>query len=116
MTVFRNATPAALELYRGVLGVVQPLGAFAEEVKKTSVHLVHASAFAGVHFRRDYLIVTIRSAAPIVSPRVVKIEQISRNRWHCDVKLSSGAELDSELVGWLRAAYELCGPRAGQST
>ena len=88
---------------------MRPIGSFREEPKKTSVHLVRSSAFAGVHFRRDYLIVTIVSAEAIDSPRIVRSEQVSRNRWHCEVKVSSAAELDSELAVWLRTAHELCG-------
>jgi len=109
MTVFRNATPAALELYRGMLEVMRPFGSFREELKKTSVHLVRKSAFAGVHFRRDYLMVTIKATVPIESARVSKAAPVSRNVWHCEVKVSRAAEFDSELVDWLRAAYELCG-------
>lgn len=92
MTVFRNATPVALDLYRALLGVVQHLGPFQEEVRKASVDLVRGSAFAGVYFRRDYLTVTIKSAEGIE-----------------EVKISHAADLDSELVSRLRAAYELCG-------
>lgn len=107
-TVVTSASPAAQQLYRDLMRTVRTLGPFAEELKKTSVHLVRASAFAGVQFRRQYLIVTIKSAAPIASERVIKSEQVSKNRWHSEVRLSSSADFDPQLVAWLQAAYDLC--------
>ena len=102
------ASPATLQLYKHLLERLQPLGPFREEVKKTSIHLVRASAFAGVHPRKQHLLVTIKSAAPIDSPRFVKTEQVSKSRWHLDVKLADAAEIDAELLSWLRQAYDLC--------
>jgi hypothetical protein len=75
----------------------------------TSVHITNKSAFLGVHFRRNYLILTIKSASQIDSPRIVKAEQASKNRWHCDVKVASEAEIDDVLKSWMRDAYLLCG-------
>jgi hypothetical protein len=69
-----------------LLTALHPLGLFDEEVKKTSVHLVRGSAFAGIHPRREFLIVTIKSAKQIDSEHALRSEQVSKNRWHCDVK------------------------------
>ena len=107
-SVVTSASPAAQQLYRDLLKAIRTLGPFEEELKKTSVHLVRASAFAGIQFRRRYLIVTIKSDAPIRSQRVIKLEQVSKNRWHSEVRVSSDADFDSQLLVWLRAAYDLC--------
>ena len=107
-SVVTSASPAAQKLYRDLIRTIRTLGPFEEELKKTSVHLVRASAFAGVQFRRQYLLVTIKSDGPIKSQRVIKLEQVSKNRWHSEVRLSSDADFDSQLLGWLRAAYDLC--------
>ena len=77
-------------------------------MKKTSIHLVRSSAFVGVHPRKAHLLLTIKAAAPIQSGRIVKTEQFSANRWHLDVKLAIAGDLDAELLGWLREAYEIC--------
>jgi hypothetical protein len=50
---------------------------------------------------------TLKTSQPIKSPRIAKSEQVSRNRWHLDLKLMSPEEIDAELLGWLRASYEL---------
>ncbi len=107
-SVLSSATPEALRLYHGLLAALQPLGPFQEEAKKTSVHLTRKSAFLGVHFRRSYLILTIKSASRIDSSRVVKAEQVSKNRWHCEVKVTEEADIDAVLQGWMRDAYLLC--------
>ena len=104
-----TASPEAVHLYQRLRAALRPIGRFREEVKKTSVHFVHGSAFVGVHFRRSHLLITIKAAAPIDSPRIVKVEQVSKNRWHCEVKVSAETEIDEELTTWMRTAYEICG-------
>ena len=102
------ASPATLQLYQELRARIQPIGPFREEVKKTSIHLVRGSAFAGVHPRKGSLLVTIKAAQPIQSARIAKAEQVSKSRWHLDVKLADSSEIDAELLGWLRQAYDLC--------
>lgn len=63
--------------------------------------------FAGVHPRKSYLILNLRTDAVIESPRIVKSEQVSKNRFHNEVKLTSPQEIDEELLGWLKEAYAL---------
>jgi hypothetical protein len=49
----------------------------------------------------------LRTDHPIVSPRISKVEQVSKNRYHCEMKLSALEDVDEEVAGWLRAAYAL---------
>ena len=103
-----HADPFAIEIYRQLLSSIRTFGPFEEEIKKSSIQLVRSSAFAGVHFRKHALALTIEAAAPIDSPRVLKTEQVSANRWHLDTKLTIDGDIDDELLAWLRAAYDLC--------
>jgi Domain of unknown function (DUF5655) len=105
---FTSAGPESLKLYKQLVNSIRHIGKFHEEIKKTSVHLVRGSAFAGVHPRKQYLLLTIKAAAPIKSARIVKTEQVSKNRWHLEVKISSENHIDRELLAWLREAYDLC--------
>lgn len=107
-SVLDTANPESVALYRHLLKALRPLGAFNVEAKKTSVHLSRKSAFLGVHFRRSHLLITIKSERPIVSPRIVKTEQVSKSRWHCECKISAPNEVDEQLLGWAAAAFELC--------
>ena len=103
-----SASPVARALYEELLRVIAPFGAFEIEMKKSSIHLVRSSTFAEVHPRKQYLLITIKAAAPIPSGRIVKTEEVSTNRWQLDVKVSIAGDFDAELVGWLREAYEIC--------
>ena len=107
---FAKKDPSVLATYRRILEVVRTLGPVAEDAKKTSIHLVRETAFAGVATRRSSLILTLKSAGDIRSPRVEKREQTSANRWHVEVRLTAPAEVDRQLTAWLRDAYELAGP------
>ena len=58
-----------------------------EDLKSTCVHInagEHGTAYAGAHPRAG-----------------------SRNRCHCEVLLTSEADVDEELLGWLSDAAEL---------
>ena len=80
------------------------------EPKRTCLHLCGArSAFAGVHPRAAGVLLTIRTAAPIESPRVRKTERVSANRAHNDLLLTDPAEVDDELVSWLAEGLKLSG-------
>ncbi len=44
---------------------------------------------------------------PVASPRIAKSEQVSKNRFHNELKLTSPDEIDAELLSWLKDAYAL---------
>lgn len=93
--------------YDRLLEAVQDLGPFQEEPKKTSIHLVRTVGFAGIHPRKSSLILNLRMASVLESPRIVKSERVSKHRFHNEVKLTSPEEIDEELCGWLKEAYAL---------
>jgi hypothetical protein len=106
---FEKSDPAVLATYRQLLKAARTLGPVVEEPKKTSIHLVRDTAFAGVATRRSSLILTLKSSKDIRSPRVEKREQTSARRWHLEVRLKDPADVDKELTLWLTAAYDLSG-------
>ena len=73
-----SASPVARELYMELLRALKPLGSFKQEVKKTSIHLARKSAFAGVHPRKEHLLLTIKTAKPIRNKRIVKSSRCPR--------------------------------------
>lgn len=103
----RDRDPVVSSIYVALIKATKKLGAFSEEAKKTSIHLVRRTAFAGVATRKSSLVLTLKSAHDIKSPRISKREQVSAGRWHLEVRLSSPSDVDAEVSGWLRAAYEL---------
>ncbi|THD77592.1 MAG: DNA replication protein DnaC [Phenylobacterium sp.] len=105
--LFAGREAAVRETYDRIIAALTLLGPTRIEPKKTSIHLARRSAFAGVHPRKNALLLNIRSAAPIASARIRAREQVSKNRFHNELLLSSPAEVDDELMGWLREAYAL---------
>jgi hypothetical protein len=95
------------ETYEALLRVARSLGPVDVHPHKTSIHLVRSSAFAGVATQKDALVLTLKAASDIRSPRIRRHEQASAHRWHLQVKLTSPRDVDVEVVGWLKAAYEL---------
>ena len=104
---FENRAPEVRKTYAAIVKAAKALGPVRQEAKKTSIHLVRKSAFAGVATRKDALILTVKSQRDLRSARVVKREQVSANRWHIEVRLREPAEVDTELRAWLAASYAL---------
>jgi hypothetical protein len=104
---FLRSTASVRATYDAILNASRALGPVEVEPKKTSIHLVRATAFAGIATRREALLLTLKSDAAIRSARVHRAEQASARRWHIEFRLASPKEVDRELRGWLAAAYAL---------
>jgi len=104
---FVGKDPVVRAIYDRLLNTIKRFGTIAEEPKKTSIHIVNRTALAGVATRKGHLILTIKSDRKLASPRIHKSEQVSASRFHHEVKLTSPADVDEELAGWLKAAYLL---------
>jgi len=114
---FARREPVVAAIYAAVLKAARKLGAVHEDPKQTSIHLVRESAFAGVATRKEALILTLKSTTDLDSPRVVKHQRLSAQRWYLDVRLESPRDVDAELRRWLAASYALSAGKArGQRT
>ena len=109
-THFEKSDPEILATYRRILETARTLGPVTEDPKKTAIHLVRRTAFAGIATRRSSLVLTLKSATDVRSPRIEKREQASANRWHLEIRLQDPAQVDRQVTTWLKAAYELAGP------
>jgi hypothetical protein len=106
---FEDKDGAVRQIYDRLLKAAGEFGPVIQEPKKTSIHLVNKTAFAGVAARKSAIVLTIKSDRKLSSPRIHKFEQTSANRFHLEVKLTSPSNVDSELVKWLKNAYALSG-------
>jgi hypothetical protein len=104
---FDKCSPAVAATYTRILEASGKLGPYTQEPKKTSIHLVRRTAFAGVATRKTALILTLKSDRDLKRKRISKREQSSANRWHLEIRLEEPEQVDSELVSWLKRAYEL---------
>ena len=108
-THFEGKDAVVREIYTTLLKRVRQFGPVVEDPKKTSIHLVKTTAFAGVATRKSAIILTIKSDRDLDSPRIHKSEQTSARRFHHEVKLTTPVDVDGELIGWLKDAYALSG-------
>lgn len=112
---FFDGRPAAMEIYTALEEKLR--AAFPDvrvKVQKTQISFgnKYGFAFASLPRRKnragskDYLIVSFGLGAPVESPRIFVKTEAYRNRWTHHVEVSSAEELDGELMGWIREAYE----------
>jgi hypothetical protein len=104
---FDRAEANVRAIYDRILVEAHRFGPVEEDPKKTSIHLVRRTAFAGVAMRRNVIILTLKAAKDIASARIIKHERASANRWHLDVRLERPEDVDRELVSWMAQAYAL---------
>lgn len=104
---FAEKDSTVKNIYDQLLKHSRKFGPLTEEPKKTSIHLVNKTAFAGVATRKSAIVLTIKSDRKLSSPRIHKSEQTSANRFHHEVKLTAPADVDSEILGWLKTAYAM---------
>ena len=108
-THFENRDPGVKEIYQAILTTARKFGPVKEDPKKTSIHLVRKTAFAGIATRKTALILTLKSDSDIANKRILRREQASAHRWHLEIKLDAPEQVDKEIVAWLKKAYELAG-------
>src|SRR6185503_1230377 len=94
---FEGKDKSVRSIYDRLLQKVQQFGRVNEEPKKTSIHLVNRTAFAGVATRKSAIILTVKSDRKLSSPRIHKSEQAAGKRFHHEVRLRGPAEVDAEL-------------------
>ena len=111
--LFASGGANALAILDALFRAAGAQGPFEVEIKKTCLHMCHGPAFAGVHPRKTGLLVTLKSEAPIASPRVRKADIVSARRAYNDLLLSDPADIDAEFTGWLQGASALTAVKAG---
>ena len=104
---FANKDASVRAIYDAILRTAKSWGPVKQEAKKTSIHLVRNTAFAGVATRKSSLILTIKSQTDLKNRRVAKHQQASKTRWYLEIKVESSEAIDSELTAWLKSSYEL---------
>jgi hypothetical protein len=104
---FTNKQPQVRATHERLLEIAARFGSIREEPKKTSIHLMNRTAFAGVATRKDSLILTVKALSDLSHGRIIKHEQTSANRWHLDFRLESPNGIDSRIESWLREAFVL---------
>jgi uncharacterized protein DUF5655 len=105
------ASPVGLMICRRLLQLVADLGVDVRTTR-SQVALQHRTGFAYLWYPGRY----VRSEVPAVlslalperldSPRFKQVGQPSPHVWMHHLELSAPDDLDDEVAGWLRAAYD----------
>lgn len=104
---FEKCDPAVKAAYEAIMKSASKLGPVITDPKKTSIHLVRSTAFAGIATRKTALILTLKSDSDLRSDRIFKRERTSANRWHLEIRIENPGQVDRELAGWIKKAYSL---------
>lgn len=72
------------------------------------MHVVaEKGAFLGVHPRAGGALLNLVLDHALASPRLAKVEQVSRSPYHHEVKLAAEPAIDAELLAWIAGAYRI---------
>jgi hypothetical protein len=94
-------------IYRRLLAALRLFGPVRVDAVQTSINLVSTHHFGGLTVRRDYLRLGFLSDTRIDHPRIVHRLVLGPKRVGHTVLLRSPADIDRQLLGWLRRAYDL---------
>jgi hypothetical protein len=105
--------PGARALFDAFVDVLGRCGPFETAPSKTAVQFMVRVRFAGVRRLSDRgMTCTFWLKRLIESPRFTRVEAIPKNNWIYSFRVTAVEELDDEVLGWLRQAYEVGRRRA----
>ena len=103
--LFANKNDNVKEIYHAIIDMLNSIGEYKIEVKKTSIHVVKKSAFLGINPKKKWMDINIVTTHPIENEKITKVEQVSKNRFHNNLRIMDKSELDSEVISMLKDAY-----------
>ena len=114
--MFFEGKPEALALYQNFAETLfSEVGQVQVRVQKTQIAFSNGHNFAFVSFLpvrkakerpQHYIVVTFGLGHQVESPRIDGAVEPYPNRWTHHVLISREAEIDGELMGWVREAAE----------
>lgn len=112
---FFDEKPRELALYQALSArMEQAFPSASVKVQKTQISFYGRHLFAAVSLpvrrKKDWpktcILVTFGLPEPLSSPRIAVATEPYPGRWTHHVVLSDPAQLDEELLGWLRRAWD----------
>jgi hypothetical protein len=105
---FAGKSAKVKSLYRAYVKFARQLGPFTIDPAKTRISFQGRVRFAGVAgVTKDALIIGFWLKRRIDNPRFARVEHIPPRDWVYRVRIADMKELDAELLGWLREAYDV---------
>ena len=105
--LFEGKAPEVREAFDHLVTQLRSFGQVKVAPKQASIHLEKNSGFAGVHPRKAYFNLEFRTDYKIDHPRITRIQQLSARRFEHTLRVEKASDIDEQLLGWLKDAYEL---------
>lgn len=102
---FAGSEPVVRAVFDAVLAVVSSYGPVEVLPERTRIALHVRMSFAAFVPRRRWLDGHLVLARSVVSPRFRRVQVFSEHNVLHALRLTTPAEVDDELAGWLREAY-----------
>lgn len=103
----KGASPAVRALYRELEAVVRACGPVTVSPTKASIAFKAGPAFAAASVRKEGLRVGFLLDRELESPRFVRTQSLSPRSHEHVLLVRDARDLDDEVRGWLREAYEV---------
>lgn len=114
--LFENKNSKVYETYQTIVNIVRQFGPVELDRQRNSILLKNADEFGGVHPKKHYLDVDVVTNRPLRRTQIVKLEQVSSNRFKNYFRFGSSDDINDEFVSLLREAYELVGQGYSQQS
>ena len=87
--------------------ISKEIGPFTIESLSCCIHFVTTFTFAAVYALKDKIRVNFTLNYDLKNSRLVKVSQMSANRYLYDIDIRNESEIDGELISLLKQAYNL---------
>lgn len=101
-------SPPVYQTYLKIVETIEKnIGQVEVNPKKTCIHLTSKSDFGGVHPKKNWLDFNMVLDHPAKDERIIKCEQVSKNRFHNYFRLNTPDDIDTKFVALLKDSYRL---------
>jgi hypothetical protein len=99
--------PKVRAIYRAVMRSLRACGPVQVAPTRSGINLLSRTSLGGIRLHRSHASLGLVLTRRLDNPRVASVFQISPRSFLHKVVLHSTAEVDAELRGWLREAYQV---------
>lgn len=103
----KKAGPKVQAIYRAVIGAIGKFGPLQVVPTKSGINLLSRTSLGGIRLMRDQARLGIVMLEEVRSPRIRSTLRISPRSVVHYIDLTSTADVDAELKGWLRESYRV---------
>jgi hypothetical protein len=107
------APPAVRRIYERIIRALRAEGPLQIAPTKTSINLLSGTSLGGISLHKTHVNLGFVLTRRLEHPRVAWVLRLSPRSYAHRVRVGAEAEVDAQLLGWLREAYQV-GRMAGR--